>query len=173
MEISPNLISDTTKDANHFLRCAGYLCGIVKRDVQSVTHLAGEKGACFVGMIADGDYVVKGLREKLAHKFWRVGRKIYSDLAHYLNGQWMNALCRTGPRGANVQFESNDLRKPSAIWLRQELPVQRIKIIICTICAFQCNCSRCLGGQGTVPYEQNTQQSPGRGRRIAWHLSHS
>lgn len=31
----------------------------------------------------------------------------------------------------------------------------------------------CTGGQGTSPYEQNTQQSPGKGRSIAWQFAHS
>lgn len=31
----------------------------------------------------------------------------------------------------------------------------------------------CRGGQGVVPYEQNTQQSPGTGRNNAAHASHS
>jgi hypothetical protein len=35
--------------------------------------------------------------------------------------------------------------------------------------------SRCcwIGGQGTVPYEQNTQQSPGSGRRRVLQAGHS
>lgn len=31
----------------------------------------------------------------------------------------------------------------------------------------------CLDGHFTVPYEQNTQQSPAFGRSIAWHAAHS
>ena len=31
----------------------------------------------------------------------------------------------------------------------------------------------CMGGHGTVPKEQKTQQSPGFGRRTVWHCSHS
>jgi hypothetical protein len=31
----------------------------------------------------------------------------------------------------------------------------------------------CLGGQATLPYEQNTQQSPGFGVSSALHCSHS
>lgn len=30
-----------------------------------------------------------------------------------------------------------------------------------------------IGGHGTVPYEQYTQQSPGLGLSTAWHCSHS
>jgi len=32
---------------------------------------------------------------------------------------------------------------------------------------------RCLGGHGALPNEQNTQQSPGRGRSIARQCGHS
>lgn len=30
-----------------------------------------------------------------------------------------------------------------------------------------------MGGQGTLPYEQKTQQSPGNGFSNTWHCSHS
>jgi hypothetical protein len=33
--------------------------------------------------------------------------------------------------------------------------------------------SASFGGQTTDPYEQNTKQSPGFGRNIAWQLGHS
>ena len=34
-------------------------------------------------------------------------------------------------------------------------------------------CVSCFGGHCTEPYEQNTQQSPGLGRRTVWHCTHS
>ena len=33
--------------------------------------------------------------------------------------------------------------------------------------------SACFGGQGSVPYEQNTQQSPSFGLNTAWQAAHS
>jgi hypothetical protein len=45
----------------------------------------------------------------------------------------------------------------------------------CTYSFQHAHCFPCAwtGGQGTVPYEQNTQQSPGRGLNTAWQCSHS
>jgi hypothetical protein len=37
----------------------------------------------------------------------------------------------------------------------------------------QQSCCNWIGGHGTVPYEQNTQQSPGFGRSTVWHAVHS
>ena len=99
------------------------MSGIVKSPMMAV-HLTGEKGASLIGVPADGDDGLDVLREEFVEMLGAVG----ADVALMASGCTYPAGFE--PALATVKESLSAARRmPSARWDRQELPVQRMRMV--------------------------------------------
>ena len=85
-----------------------------------------EDRAPFVRAVADGDDDVPRLVEESIERLRAMGAEVDADFLHRMDGEWIDVrLLRPGALHVERAHRRACRRKPSAIWLRAELWVQR------------------------------------------------
>jgi hypothetical protein len=92
-------------------------------------HLTRKHRTGLVRVSTDSDDSFDFLSQKFVQVLGAMTRNINADLLHYFDRLRVNVTGRLGPGALNVKQTCCTRKMPSAMWLRQELPVQRMRTV--------------------------------------------